>query len=254
MMTLLLCLLCALGCSSPFEEALAAPPPSEPPAAEVPLPPAPTATAHHSKTTNHKMHDRFREAFAAHDALLMGDLTSFREQMSQLARDGGVPGKDDKNAAFREVAATAAMAADSEEAALGFARTGAACGACHSTVGHPYRPESTAPPEVEADVISHMTRHFWASERLWEGLVSGDEKTWKAGAMALDEDQLLAVELPPVDGADANMLAAEVHKAGQAAVDATSAEERVAAYARLITACQACHTRLQRPPGTELTP
>ena len=131
-------------------------------------------------------------------------------------------------------------AATLQEASRGAASMAAACGQCHTAVGAPLRlDDPSAVPEGD-DLGSHMVRHLWAADRMWDGLMSPSDELWSAGATALADDPLF-LGGPEDRGAEIDRLAREAHQIATEARRTGDTDARAELYARLITGCAGCH-------------
>ncbi len=88
-----------------------------------------------------------------------------------------------------------------------------------------------------------MQLHQWATERLYQGLISANDSAWQAGADALVTAPLhikeitTYVELPE----DLHGLAKTVHDLGTQARTTTAPDVRARIYGELLASCAACH-------------
>jgi cytochrome c553 len=129
--------------------------------------------------------------------------------------------------------------ADLAEAAAGTADIGLACGSCHESQGGPKVSVGEA-PAVGTTVVSRMTRHVWAMERLWEGLYVPSNAAWKAGAKALQEDPFPA-EVLEHGGVYGRTAAKDFRSLAAQAPAKEAPKERAALYAGLLGTCASCH-------------
>jgi hypothetical protein len=88
-----------------------------------------------------------------------------------------------------------------------------------------------------------MSRHRWAIERMWEGIVSRDVAIYVAGAEVLDDVRLVPEELPQgvVEPARLDAIIEHVHQEGAAAAASEEWPERTEHFGRLIATCATCH-------------
>lgn len=197
--------------------------------------------------TSLRMQDHFDETARLRDAVIDGDLPAVRAAARKLrASDDPVPPAWQAfvtaNMQLAEAASSAKDLAAAARAAAGLADT---CGDCHASLGAgPHFPPAGPVLPVEAhDVGKHMARHQWASERMWEGLVSHGEAAWAAGAAALSDAPLSAreltanVELP----GDALELGDRVHALGLRARQTAEWPARASLYGELLATCATCH-------------
>ncbi len=89
-----------------------------------------------------------------------------------------------------------------------------------------------------------MSRHQWAADRLWEGVVGGANKPWRAGL-----DVLVATPLPYSSLTDAPALAAQLQALAHTAIDeqidlTDPVSERARMYGEMLVTCAGCHRSL----------
>ena len=127
------------------------------------------------------------------------------------------------------------------------------CGNCHRASNLDVEFGFDALPAQWSDSETHMQRHQWAMDRLWEGLIGPSDDAWTRGTTALAEEPLHAADLPAdVAASEANELeniAREVHELGAAGAGLTALNDRSQVYGRILGLCADCHTRVGRGPG-----
>lgn len=139
-----------------------------------------------------------------------------------------------------EAAQQVVDAADLSVAAKGAAQMAGSCGACHDRLGVPLDfSEAAAPPDDDGGA-SHMRRHQWGVDRLWEGLVGPSDASWRAGAKALLEAPLRHEGVGEVD-AETQVVADQVHALASSAVSVTDQRQRAGLYGDLLGTCVGCH-------------
>jgi len=198
------------------------------------------------------MRDHFFKATEMQVAVINGDLDAVREPaewMAEHVNSAAMPKEWVPHAeAMHEASRRAADAKNLETAAQATASVGAACGSCHQAleadVGFAVE---GAPPEGEG-AAAHMTRHAWASGRMWEGLVGPSGVVWDEGARVLSEAPLapaeLAVDLEILS--EVSEMEAEVHQLGAEAVGVSGQKERARVYGEFLSTCAACHEKTGR--------
>ncbi len=105
------------------------------------------------------------------------------------------------------------------------------------------------PSGADESLQSHMARHAWAVNRMWEGLVAHDAELWSKGLNELAEAPLPAEVFgpnPPAGALDASQRAHELAASGISAKDQS---ERGNVYGQILAACSQCHDALGRGPG-----
>lgn len=126
-------------------------------------------------------------------------------------------------------------------AAEATAQMAAACGACHQKMGMPLVFEAEDSPPPHGDQESHMQRHQWGADRLWEGLVGPSDESWRRGAKALLEAPLLRDAARKKGDADTQQIADHVHALGSSAVSVSEPAQRAGLYGELLGTCATCH-------------
>jgi mono/diheme cytochrome c family protein len=194
-----------------------------------------------------RMFDHFGRAGHIQTALIVGDLNGARWPARWLAESADFPeGGDVWVDELRRSARAVAEASSVDQAADAAGRMAAACADCHATLGGP-RFGSGPGVEEGGTVASHMVRHLWAMDRMWEGLIGGSDEAWDRGARVL-ADQEPEVRVP--GGPATAALARSLHREASSAMEAVP-ERRPAAYASLVKTCAACHivTGVAGAPG-----
>ena len=211
---------------------------------------------------------------AARNALIKGDLPTAQQAMRKLAFFmEHVPAPEQGKEYARithELAGQVREAGDLEEACMAFARLSYACGQCHHALdrGPPIKLEPS--PDGE-DLKTHMRRHYWAIDRMWEALLSDSPTAFQLAAEMLAESPLHGPQDPNHEShSGVTRLAYEVHDlAFAAAVEGKVREDeyvprpgepiegdpstrgQAEIFGRLLSTCNQCHTLLGAKP--ELT-
>jgi cytochrome c553 len=216
------------------EEPSETPPPSaEGPQSDTPLP--------------ERMHEHFTLAVAARDALTQADVEGARGHLTALAElppTASYPATwQPQLVPFQTAARAAAAATDLDALALAVADVGLACAGCHQAVGAEIAFDETGGPPTSDDPASHMLRHQWAADRMWEGLMAPADERYLAGAGALAEAPLEPTEVAEglTVGPEVTALAARVHDLGRQASVATGAAVRARHYGEFLATCASCH-------------
>jgi mono/diheme cytochrome c family protein len=193
------------------------------------------------------MDEHFAAAVDVQTAVVRGDLAEAREQAVWLARHPTPASVAGSARAFvddlRSAADDVATADDLEEAASATSRLALACGSCHTAAGTGPSFLPGSPPSGGSSVRERMTRHIWAADRMWEGLIAQSDESWQAGADILSEALLsprfVTEEATAVD----RMNALVDHVAGVAtfARRERSWDRRAALYGELLPTCSGCH-------------
>lgn len=203
--------------------------------------------------TRMHMQEHVARINAINSALLVGDLDAIREPAIWLADHEPLPDIDlvyePFMLALRLHAREIATATDIPTAADAAARIAVDCGKCHRAVGvEPDFGHSPTPPEWD-DMASHMQRHRWAVDRLWEGLTGPSDIGWSRGIRMLAETPLLGTETG-WDEAEAggDALARDVHELGRDAASALTPEARIVVYQKMVSTCAECHAQTAGGP------
>jgi len=195
------------------------------------------------------MGQHFAQAREARRAIIAGDIESAREAMRFLAANdlgGTLPeALQPRFAAMQEAARAFGSAENLREAGTALATTLTRCGECHEAAGRGPSFEAPTMPAGD-DVRTHMQRHRWGAERMWEGLVLRSAETFERGAQALDEEPLRGNQLPAGEvGAERiDALAAHAHQVAGEAAEASTDPARAQAYGNLLATCASCHRAL----------
>jgi len=192
------------------------------------------------------MEVHYTAAILAHDALVQGDLETFRAQLAELDSQALPTNSPDAWKTFDEqLHAAAAQARDVTElgeAASTMAAVTLACGTCHqSTPGGPVYP-APPPGEDEGHTKAEMRKHERAALMLWDGVTGPSEYAWREGAEGLAGTRIFADGEGPGE-TDPSLLAREatLRGLGEEAKKATSLPDRATLYGRLLVTCGDCH-------------
>lgn len=195
-----------------------------------------------SAAVDERMIDHFGRAGQIQSSLIAGDLEGARRPARWVAEHESLtdPGPEAVQWArsLRQASADVAHAASLDGAADATGRMVAACAGCHAVVGGPRFRTMVEPPPAGATTGTHMIRHLWAMDRMWEALIGGSDDAWRAGAEAL------ASQSPDSEfsaGGASAALAEALHEQATAARQLPAAA-RPAAYADMIKVCAGCHT------------
>jgi hypothetical protein len=160
-------------------------------------------------------------------ALAFGELAVARTRAGMIAspiRDPGLAAwRDDADAVVAAARAVErATTLDNACAAAGALAT--ACRGCHVRAGA-VRPFATV-----AAPLAPEARRAWAIDRMLDGVVGPDDRSWRLGLAALAE---------PAPPAELPLLAARLEEVARD----TGPEASATAYASVLVACAACHRR-----------
>lgn len=195
--------------------------------------------------TRFHMHENFGLAHELERNLIAGRLDDAKLLARGLAQAPDESGfaAFAKHAAQVRVHAAAIERAKTLDEALGHdAQLLGACASCHvATSAQPEFRRWPPEPTDTSTIPARMTRHLWAAERLWEGMVGDADASWRAGldmiaATPLPNSELDAARQPFAKKLQA--LAAEARKRPTSIDLAT----RTTTYADILRTCAACHT------------
>lgn len=198
--------------------------------------------------TAEQMAHHFDHATRARDALVRGDLEGARTAARELTRieTSEVPASWTPHLAPLERAARGvADAMDLDAAALAFGEVARACGSCHRALEA--RVSMTdVPPPLGDDLRSHMQKHLWATDRIWEGLIVPSNTRFVAGCGALADAPLDPAALMPNRTAspEVSEIANHVHDLGRNCSRATDGAVQAQFYGELLRTCADCHRRV----------
>jgi cytochrome c556 len=209
----------------------AEPAPQEPPAARF----------EHDMLVRFHMHQNFDLMRAIDRLLLRGKLEEAVKLAEGIATAPDEPAHGPwaaQTVVVRDRAAALARATTVPDAIALAAKVGAACADCHQELGvSPELARHGAAPPDHATVEARMLRHRWAADRLWEGLITGEDDPWRAG---LDVLAATPLAFPAERAALAKQLQRQADQARRA--KSTSSDERAQAYGELLATCAGCHT------------
>ena len=210
------------------------------------------------------MRDHASLGVIARDALIQGDLRRAQQTMRKLTffmEHTPYPDSGTELARVtQQLAAQVRGARDVEEASMAFARLSHACGQCHHALdrGPPTRLD---PVPQGPDITTHMRRHYWAVERMWEALLANSPPTFQRAARVLAEAPLQGEDVPAAETpAGATRLGYEVHdlafaaavegndaaddympKAGERGADRPTTRGQAEIFGQLLVTCHQCH-------------
>ena len=204
--------------------------------------------------TKQAMWSHFLAAADIQAAVIRGDLDATKEAAAWMA-EHDEPGLPDGSEAFlRELQRASARVVDAktiEAAGAATGRIAAACGSCHREYYPGMEPTGYVepPPGEEGNVATHMARHAWAADRLWEGLVLPSNPAWEEGADAFAGIPLATDDLVFDNPEGVRALANRTHELGRRAGLETEPSLRARTYGELLSTCAACHQMTGQKPA-----
>lgn len=211
--------------------------------------PLPKGTADTSGTPRERlMRAHFYEAALIRRAVIDGRLADTIAPADALAKTEGLgkiePGWQSSIDVLQYAARRLQHGSDVPAAAAAIADIGIACGACHASAGGPH-PKPSTPPPMDGSLATRMSRHTWATERLWEGIYAPSNASWKAGVDALSSDPFPKEILDRGD-VHARSDAARFKSLVATAASKRTPQERGQLYASLLETCAACHVSTRK--------
>ena len=100
-------------------------------------------------------------------------------------------------------------------------------------------------------VVTHMQRHQWAADRLWEGLIGPSDTAWGRGADMLIDAPLDSSDVTTATDHDAEIakIAHRIHALGGIGTETVTPDARAELYGEVLGLCASCHTLLGRGPS-----
>ena len=220
--------------------------------------PAQEADADDISSVAHHMHEHLDRITTIKAQIVMSNLSGVREPATWLADHESVAGLPENFEPYvelmREYAHQVVDAPDLKSAAVSVSKMAKTCGNCHLVNEINLEFGYDQMPENRTDTISHMQRHQWAADRLWEGLIGPSDSAWNRGT-----DMLVDVPLHPSDlmnelaegedAADIEVIARRIHVLGGQGTSARTPDTRSELYAEILGLCANCHTRLGGGPA-----
>ena len=151
--------------------------------------------------------------------------------------------------AMRAAARDLLNAEDLASAANATSRLGLACGNCHTGNNVTVEFEADRRPSDKEDSRSHMRRHQWAADRMWEGIIGPSDASWSRGANLLFESPMNPQGLGAEPGNEAVLgMARRVHQLAANATTVSDPTGRADIYAEFLANCATCHKSLGISP------
>ena len=204
------------------------------------------------------MHEHLNRITTIKSLIIMGNLDGVREPAAWLADHEAAAGLPTNYEPYvglmREYAREVNNASDLKSAAISVSNMARTCSNCHLVneieieFGYDQRPAEWS------DTVSHMQRHQWAADRLWEGLIGPSDAAWDRGTdmlidVPLQPDDVLDEASVDVDSDALDQIAHRIHVLAGQGIGARTPTARAELYGELLGLCAECHTRLGRGPG-----
>jgi mono/diheme cytochrome c family protein len=204
------------------------------------------------------MHEHLARITTIKANVIMGNLDGVRAPAAWLADHDAVVGLPANFEPYvdlmRGFAREVLDASDLNSAGKSVSKMARTCGNCHVANHVELEFGYDQMPAEWADTISHMQRHQWAADRLWDGLIGPSDVAWNRGTNMLVDVPLLSDKVmdETTDGVDPGALdeiAHRLHLLGSQGSNARSANARSELYGEILGLCSDCHTMLGRGPG-----
>jgi cytochrome c553 len=222
-----------------------------------PLPAQEAGEQDESEVAAH-MHEHLTRITTIKASIIMDELDGVREPATWLAEHESVAGLPANYEPYVELmrmyARQVVAAPDLKSAADSVSKMARNCGNCHLTNAVELEFGFDTRPAEWADTVTHMQRHQWAADRLWEGLIGPSDIAWNRGT-----DMLVDVPLHPADVMDASTngtdtdvidkIAHRVHLLGGQGTNVRTPDARSELYAELLGLCADCHSRVGGGPA-----
>ena len=186
--------------------------------------------------------------------VIRGDLDGLRRPATWLAQHEPSPEASILYVPFilsmRGHASDILNARDVRTAAADVSAIATDCANCHIASEVSLDFGNKAEPAAWADMESHMQRHQWAIDRLWEGMIGPSDASWSRGIRMLAEAPLHGTEAAWEESmSDGDELARRVHELGREAATALLPHARAAVFGEMLAVCADCHTRTGGGPS-----
>ena len=209
-----------------------------------------------SEVASH-MHEHLERISEIKKQIIRGNLDGVNDPATWLAEHESVSGLPKNFEPYvelmRNYAHQVLAAPDLSAAAVAVSRMARTCGNCHlvNEIEIEFSDEQT--PADWSDTITHMQRHQWAADRLWEGLIAPSDTAWSRGT-----DMLVDVPLGPTDVLDGTTsvanataideIARRVHLLGGQGTNTRTPDSRSVLYGEILGLCADCHSMLESGP------
>lgn len=205
-----------------------------------------------------QMHEHLDRITTIKSMIIMGKLDGVREPAIWLADHEAVSGLPENLEPYvgsmRQHAREVNNAPDLKSAATSVSQMAKTCSNCHLANEVQIEFGYDQVPAEWSDTVSHMQRHQWAVDRLWDGLIGPSENAWNRGLnmlvdVPLHPDDVTEEELPDADTAALERITRRVHDLATAGTIATTPTARSELFGEMLGLCAECHSRLGRGPG-----
>ena len=204
------------------------------------------------------MHEHLDRITTIKSLIIMGNLDGIREPAIWLADHEAVPGLPANFEPYvglmREYAREVNNAADLKSAAIAVSGMARTCSNCHLVNDVEIEFGYDQMPAEWSDTVSHMQRHQWGADRLWEGLIAPSDTAWNRGTdmlidVPLHPEDVMVADSDIVDVAAIDQIARRIHLLAGQGTSARTPTQRSELYGEMLGLCAECHTKLGRGPG-----
>ncbi len=202
------------------------------------------------------MHEHLTRISTIKSAIVAGKLEEVREPATWLAEHetaAGLPAEFESYVIqMRSYARQLIEAPNLTSAAESVSNMAKTCGNCHLVNGVNLEfGYDRKPREDLEDVVTHMQRHQWATDRLWEGLIGPSDIAWNRGTDMLIDAPLLASDVTTATDKVAKIgnIVRRIHALGGIGTETKTPDARSELYAEVLGLCAGCHTLLSRGPA-----
>ena len=202
------------------------------------------------------MHEHLTRIGMIKYAIVAGNLQDVVEPASWLADHetaAGLPKEFESYVVqMKDYARRVIEAQNINSAAESVSKMAKTCGNCHlvNEVNLEFGYDQMPRRDVE-DVVTHMQRHQWATDRLWEGLIGPSDTAWNRGTDMLIDAPLLPSDVTTStdDVAEINNIVRRIHALGGIGTETKTPDARSELYAEILGLCARCPTLLGRGPA-----
>ena len=187
------------------------------------------------------MHESFDLVRAIERLLLSGKLDEAKRFATTISQAPDSPAHGawaTHVVAVRDSAAALARVTTVEQGCRAVATLASACAGCHVDTGVAPQFGTFPLPPDKTSVDARMMRHRWAADRLWEGIIGGEDAPWTAGLDVLAAAPLDWAALPEraAFAKTLQQLATTARKQKRATI-----ATRTKAYGEILVTCAGCH-------------
>ncbi len=202
------------------------------------------------------MHEHLTRITMIKSAIVAGNLEGVDEPANWLAEHETVAGLPKEFESYViQMKSHARRVVDAQNlvsAAESVSQMAKTCGNCHlvNEVNLEFGYDRMPRMDIE-DVVTHMQRHQWAMDRLWEGLIGPSDTAWYRGTDMLIDAPLLPSDVTTAadDVAEISKIARRIHALGGIGTETKTPDARSELYAEILGLCASCHTLLNGGPG-----